>query len=71
MVEVTGLRNPCLQLDIFQTGLTKAVLGRDADGNIVRKTGVMAVVLADGVVHVDDPIEVELPAPPHRPLVPV
>lgn len=71
MVEVTGLRNPCLQLDIFRTGLMKAVLGRDEDGNIVRKTGVMAVVLADGTVNVDDPIEVVLPALPHRPLAPV
>ena len=68
---MTGLRNPCVQLDIFQTGLTKAVLGRDEDGNLVRKTGVMAVVVADGTVNADDPIEVELPAPPHRPLVPV
>lgn len=68
VVEVTGLRNPCLQLDRFQPGLMKAVLDRDAQGNLVRKAGVMSVVLADGHVHPGDPIEIELPAQPHQPL---
>jgi MOSC domain-containing protein YiiM len=68
VVEVTGLRNPCVQLDHFQHGLMKAVLGRDEDGNIVRKAGVMSIVLADGHVHPGDPIGVELPAGPHQPL---
>jgi MOSC domain-containing protein YiiM len=71
VVEVTGLRNPCLQLDHFQHGLMKAVLGRDADGNLIRKAGVMSIVLADGAVRPGDPIEVELPAQPHQPLQPV
>jgi MOSC domain-containing protein YiiM len=68
MVEVTGLRNPCKQLDTIQRGLMNAVLDRDADGNLVRKSGIMGVVLAGGDVRPGDAIEVELPAQPHRPL---
>lgn len=71
IVEVTGLRNPCSQLDHFQRGLTAAVLGRDAQGNLVRKAGIMSIVLAGGDVEPEDSIEVELPQPPYRPLVPV
>lgn len=71
VIEVTGLRNPCDQLDRIQPGLMAAVLGRDAQGNLVRKAGVMAVVLAGGEVRAGDPIHVELPPPPHRPLQPV
>jgi MOSC domain-containing protein YiiM len=71
VVEVTGLRNPCVQLDAFQPGLMKAVLDRDEHGALVRKAGVMAIVLADGAVRADDPVEVELPTGPHRPLAPV
>src|SRR5215210_1030809 len=71
VVEVTGLRNPCIQLEKLQTGLMAAVLDRDAEGNLVRKAGVMAVVVAGGEVRPGDPIEIELPAPPHRPLAPV
>ncbi|HYE00029.1 MAG TPA: MOSC domain-containing protein, partial [Alphaproteobacteria bacterium] len=43
-VEVTGLRNPCIQLDRYQQGLTAAVLDRDAAGGLIRKAGIMAVV---------------------------
>jgi MOSC domain-containing protein YiiM len=68
VVEVTGLRNPCAQLDRFRPGLLAAVLGRDAHGNLVRKAGIMGVVLAGGAVRPGDPIRVELPPPPHRPL---
>jgi MOSC domain-containing protein YiiM len=68
MVEVTGLRNPCSQLDHFQPGLLAAVLGRDEHGNIIRKAGIMGVVLAGGEVRPGDPIRVELPPEPHRPL---
>lgn len=68
VVEVTGLRNPCSQLDDWQPGLRAAVLGRDGAGNLVRKSGVMAIVLAGGVVRPGDPIHVDLPPPPHRPL---
>jgi MOSC domain-containing protein YiiM len=71
VVEVTGLRNPCFQLDRFQPGLMAAVLDRDADGNLVRKAGVMAVVVAEGEVRPGDPVRVELPPEPHHPLAPV
>jgi MOSC domain-containing protein YiiM len=68
VVEVTGLRNPCVQLDRFQAGLMAAVLDRDDEGGLVRKSGVMAVVLTGGEVRPGDSISVELPPPPHRPL---
>lgn len=68
VVEVTGLRNPCLQIDAFQDGLLKHVVGRAKDGKVIRKAGIMGVVLASGVVRPGDPIAVELPAEPHRPL---
>jgi MOSC domain-containing protein YiiM len=71
VIEVTGLRNPCRQLDGLQPGLMAATLGRDAQGNLVRKAGVMAVVVAGGEVRSGDPIRVELPPEPHRPLEPV
>lgn len=71
LVEVTGLRNPCAQLDGFQPGLMAAVLDRDEDGNLVPKSGVMAVVLIGGDVQPDDSISVEMPALPHAPLGPV
>ena len=71
VVEVTGLRNPCTQLDGIQAGLMSATLARDGEGNLVRKAGVMAIVLADGVVQPGDPIRVALPPLPHVPLKPV
>jgi MOSC domain-containing protein YiiM len=71
VVEVTGLRNPCLQLDGIHGGLMKAVLDRDPAGALVRKAGIMAIVLAGGEVRVGDPIGIELPDEPHRPLEPV
>jgi MOSC domain-containing protein YiiM len=70
-VEITGLRNPCVQLDTFQKGLMAATLDKDGDGNLIRKAGVMGVVLAGGEVRPGDAIAVELPAAPHRPLLPV
>jgi MOSC domain-containing protein YiiM len=70
-VEITGLRNPCSQIDRFQPGLTAAVLDRDAAGALVRKAGVMGIVLTGGEVFPGDAIEVELPAGPHQPLAPV
>ncbi|HEY0015855.1 MAG TPA: MOSC domain-containing protein [Longimicrobium sp.] len=68
VVEVTGLRNPCAQIDRFQPGLMAAVLGRDAEGNLVRKAGIMAVVLTGGEVRPGDAIRVELLPEPHCPL---
>jgi len=71
IVEVTGLRNPCYQLDDFQAGLMKAVLDRDEQGNLIRKAGVMGIVLTDGEVYVNDDIRVELPPETHETLKPV
>ena len=71
VVEVTGLRNPCAQLDRFQPGLMAAVLDRDEHGGLVRKAGVMGIVLAGGDLRPGDPVRVELPAGPHRALEPV
>ncbi|MFF9473760.1 MOSC domain-containing protein [Streptomyces roseolus] len=68
VVEVTGLRNPCAQIDGFRHGLLKQVVGRDADGALVRKAGIMGIVLTGGEVRPGDPVRVELPAEPHRPL---
>lgn len=71
VVEVTGLRNPCAQLDGIQQGLMAAVLGRDDEDNLVRKAGVMAIVIHGGAVRPGDAITVTLPAAPHHPLQPV
>ena len=71
VVEVTGLRNPCSQIDRFQQGLMAAVLNRDSSGQLVRKAGVMGVVLAGGYVSAGDAIGIVLPPPPHLPLAPV
>ena len=71
VIEITGLRNPCLQLDGLQPGLMAAVLDRDAEGNLIRKAGLMAIVLTGGEVKANDPIRVELPPGVHRPLEPV
>jgi len=71
VVEVAGLRNPCVQLDGIRPGLMAATLGRDPDGGLVRKAGVMGVVVADGEVRPGDAIAVELPEGEGRPLAPV
>ena len=71
VVEITGLRNPCIQIDNFQQGLMAATLDKDANGNLVRKAGVMSIVIAEGDVRPGDTIRVETPAEPHRRLLPV
>lgn len=71
VVEVTGLRNPCRQLDGIRPGLMAATLDRDERGRLVRRAGVMAVVRTGGDVRPGDAIAVELPGGPHRPLRPV
>ena len=71
IVEVTGLRNPCSQLDGLQQGLMAAVLDRDEEGGLIRKAGIMGVVLREGIVRPEDHIRVELPPEPHRGLEPV
>lgn len=68
MVELTGLRNPCAQLDRFQSGLMAAVLGRDEHGKLIHKAGVMGIVVAGGEVRPGNLIRIELPPEPHQPL---
>ncbi|TAU14222.1 MOSC domain-containing protein (plasmid) [Rhizobium leguminosarum] len=67
-LQVTGLRNPCSQIDNLQPGLLKAVLGRGPNGELIRKTGVMTIVLKGGVVVPGDAIAIEFPVPPLLPL---
>jgi MOSC domain-containing protein YiiM len=71
IIEVTGLRNPCIQLDQFQAGLIKAVLDRDATGNLIRKAGIMGTVVQAGEVRPGNAIIADLPLEPHLPLQPV
>lgn len=71
VVEITGLRNPCIQIDTFQKGLMAATRDKDSDGNLVRKAGVMGIVISEGDVGPGDAIRTEMPATPHRPLQPV
>lgn len=71
VLAVTGLRNPCHQLNGYQDGLMNAVLGEDRDGKLVRKAGVMAVVVVSGTVRPGDAIRVSLPPKPYCALKPV
>ncbi|MGF1460708.1 MAG: MOSC domain-containing protein [Leptolyngbyaceae cyanobacterium] len=71
LIEVTGLRNPCKQLNDFQPGLMAAVLDQDNMGNVIRKSGIMSVVITGGEVSPGDAIEILLPPPPHEKLAPV
>ena len=71
VVEITGLRNPCYQLDQLQEGLMAACLEKTADGELIRKAGVMGIVVTGGDVRAGDPIRIELPAEPREALKPV
>ncbi len=68
IIQVTGLRNPCAQLDNFQPGLMAAVLDKDENGCLIRKAGIMGIVIAGSAISAGDTIEVELPSQPYRPL---
>lgn len=68
VVELTGLRNPCVQIENFHEGLLSAVIARDARGHVERKAGVMSIVLVGGHVAAGDPIGIELPPEPHQAL---
>ena len=70
-IQITGLRNPCAQIDVFQAGLLRAVLDQDDQGHVVRKAGVMAIVLTGRKVSPGDAVVVCLPPEPHEPLQPV
>ena len=65
-IQITGLRNPCAQLNGLQQGLMAAVLDKDISGRLIRKAGIMGIVAATGEISVGDKIEVELPPLPHR-----
>lgn len=71
VVEITGLRNPCKQIDGFQQGLMEAVIERDPARGLIRKAGVMGIVLEGGSVAPGDAISIELPSSPHEALKPV
>ena len=71
VIEITGLRNPCRQIEAFQHGLLSAVLGRDSEGNLIRKAGVMGIVVTGGHVKAGDAVSVMLPQGELRPLLPV
>lgn len=68
VVEVTGLRNPCAQIDRFEPGLLAHVLKRGPRGELIRKAGIMGVVISGGAVRPGQAITARLPAPPHLPL---
>jgi MOSC domain-containing protein YiiM len=68
VIELTALRNPCIQIDNFQKGLLKAVVDRDEDDSVVRKAGVMGIVLASGEIRPNNSILIELPPEPHHKL---
>lgn len=70
-LKVTGLRNPCGQLDKFQKGLTAAVLGRDGQGKVIRKAGIMSIVITGGEIAPGDSIKTILPKKPYLALEPV
>jgi MOSC domain-containing protein YiiM len=71
VIEITGLRNPCRQIDAFAKGLTAAVLRRTADGHLVRRAGIMGIVINAGIVQAGDAIVVELPTGKYQTLLPV
>lgn len=70
-IQITGLRNPCSQLNNINDQLLKAVLQKNEDGTIVRKAGIMAIVLDGGIIEVGDDITIEFPKKPYQDLIPV
>jgi MOSC domain-containing protein YiiM len=71
VVEITGCRNPCHQIDKFQNGLMTACREKAPDGTLIRKSGIMGIVVAGGDVRPGDRIEITLPPEPHKRLEPV
>jgi len=63
-IKITGLRNPCNQLNGIQEGLMAAVLDKDDAGNLIRKAGIMGIVLEGGIINLNDKIEISLPSEP-------
>ena len=71
IIEITGLRNPCNQINGLAKGMMQAMLSKDDCGNLVRKAGVMGIVIAGGEICAGDIITVNFPAKPHQTLLPV
>jgi len=71
LVQLTGLRNPCAQINAFEPGLLKTMVGQDDDGKVTRKAGVMGIVVRSGVARPGDKITVFLPQGQHQGLIPV
>lgn len=71
IIGITGLRNPCHQLDVLRPGLMAATLATDQHGNLQRRAGVMAIVIVGGIVRPGDEIGISLPDPPYEALQPV
>jgi MOSC domain-containing protein YiiM len=67
-LEITGLRDPCRQIDDYNNGLLKKMISKDEDGNIIRKTGIMTIVKNGGIVRKGDNIEIIIPKEPHQKL---
>lgn len=65
-IKLTGLRNPCKQLEDFQTGLLRALIDKTPEGEIIRKSGVMSIVITGGPIKAGDTIEIQLPDKPHH-----
>jgi MOSC domain-containing protein YiiM len=68
LLALTGIRNPCHQIEDFRSGLLKQCLSKDEQGEVQRRAGVMAIVIVGGTVNTSDTIEVALPPLPHSPL---
>jgi MOSC domain-containing protein YiiM len=68
VITLTGLRNPCQQINDFRDGLLKQVVWTDGAGNLIRLMGVMGIVSRGGHVQPGDSIHIELPPPPHHAL---
>ncbi len=66
LVEISGCRDPCKKIDSLGKGLTKRLFGRAPDGSLIRKAGIMGIVLEGGTIRPGDTIAVTLPAQPHR-----
>ena len=66
VIEITGLRNPCNQLNGIQEGLMQAVIDKDDNGNLIRKAGIMGIILASGIVKPEDIIQIRLPEKPYQ-----
>lgn len=67
-VEITGLREPCKQIEDFQDGLLKKVISKNKSGKFDVKTGVMSIVTRGGTVRPKDKIQVIYPNQPHAEL---